>query len=132
VGKIYTANPGPDKSSPQGYDCNRMFVGGGSFQECESKTPLCSPVRPSIRLAFAKCCIVCTRTQPCCSLCCYVELPIKQLTGCSSIAFKLYSNSIAFVVADYDGGNFTSWATISGPRFRGVPVWKRPFCAVLY
>jgi len=54
VGQIYTKNPGPDKSKPQGYDCNRMIVGGGSFQEY------------------------------------------------------------------YDGGNFTSWATISGPRFRGV------------
>jgi hypothetical protein len=58
LGKIYTANPGPDKDSPQGYDCNRMFVGGGSFQEY------------------------------------------------------------------YDGGNFTSWATISGPRFRGVEGQK--------
>eukprot|EP01050_Picozoa_sp_SAG11_P007791 SAG11_NODE_660_length_7893_cov_4.055042_6_plen_202_part_00 len=54
VGQIYSTNPGPDKTKPKGYDCSRMFVGGGSFQEY------------------------------------------------------------------YDGGNFTSWATISGPRFRGV------------
>ena len=33
VGKIYSSNPGPDKTKPEGYDCSRMFVGGGSFQE---------------------------------------------------------------------------------------------------
>ena len=54
IGKILTTNPGPDNDNPQGYACDRMLVGGGSFQEY------------------------------------------------------------------YDGDTFTSWASISGPRFRGV------------
>ena len=55
VGRIRTTNPSGTHGIPADkYACNRMMVGGGSFQEY------------------------------------------------------------------YDGGNFTSWATISGPRFRGV------------
>lgn len=33
VGKIYSVNPGTSKTKPEGYDCSRMLVGGGSFQE---------------------------------------------------------------------------------------------------
>jgi len=54
MGKIFTERPPPDSVSPQGYDCGRLVVGGGSFQEY------------------------------------------------------------------FNGGNFTSWATVEGPAFSGV------------
>eukprot|EP01047_Picozoa_sp_COSAG01_P034217 COSAG01_NODE_2560_length_7453_cov_14.661817_5_plen_261_part_00 len=51
VGKILTTNPGPTSTDPQGFDCARMRVGGGSFEEyAASPSPRPAPL----------CCLSCS------------------------------------------------------------------------